>query len=190
MCSTTLRCSTTLPASTHGTGCCRPSSSNGSTKRKPRASRKLGAVQSVGKRHAHREWGYRGDTVFFTHISVEATLPIRALVAPIRPDAKASQRILICGRSAPDRPPRRGLARNGPAPSEQICLSRTSPAGAGNQRFDCDRSRSLQLGSVKRERQASAPTLRSEARSPREWRDRSAPTVPMQPSYCFFPPSR
>lgn len=36
--------STTPPASTHGTGCCRPSSSNGSTKRKPRTSRKLGAV--------------------------------------------------------------------------------------------------------------------------------------------------
>ena len=33
------------PASTHETGCCRPSSSNGSTKRKQRASRKLGAVQ-------------------------------------------------------------------------------------------------------------------------------------------------
>ncbi len=32
------------PTRKHGTGWCRPSSSNGTTKRKPRASRKLGAV--------------------------------------------------------------------------------------------------------------------------------------------------
>ena len=37
--SITSRCSTTPPGSTHGTGCCHPSSSNGSTKRKPTASR-------------------------------------------------------------------------------------------------------------------------------------------------------
>ena len=33
------------PGSMHATGCCHPSSSNDSTKRKPRASRKLGAIQ-------------------------------------------------------------------------------------------------------------------------------------------------
>jgi len=45
-CSTTSRYSTIPSASTSGTGCCRPSSSNGSRKRAPRASRKLGAIQS------------------------------------------------------------------------------------------------------------------------------------------------
>lgn len=42
---TTSRCSTTRSASTSGLGCCRPSSSNGSRKRGPRVSRKLGAIQ-------------------------------------------------------------------------------------------------------------------------------------------------
>ncbi len=42
MCSITSEYSTPPPGSRHGTGCCPPSSSNGSTKPKPRASRKLG----------------------------------------------------------------------------------------------------------------------------------------------------
>ncbi len=44
--STTSRCSTTRSASMRGTGCCRPSSSNSSKKREPRASRKHRAIQS------------------------------------------------------------------------------------------------------------------------------------------------
>jgi len=44
MCSITSRCSTIRNASMLETGCCRPSSSNGSKKRKPKASRKLGAI--------------------------------------------------------------------------------------------------------------------------------------------------
>jgi len=44
-CSTTSRCSTIPDASTSGTGCCHPSSSNGSTRCSPQASTKLGAIQ-------------------------------------------------------------------------------------------------------------------------------------------------
>lgn len=45
--STTSRCSTTPSVSTSGTGCCHPSSSNGSRKCNTRASTKLGAIQTI-----------------------------------------------------------------------------------------------------------------------------------------------
>lgn len=44
-CSIASRCSTTPPGRTPGTGCCRRSSSNGSAKQTPKASRRLEAVQ-------------------------------------------------------------------------------------------------------------------------------------------------
>jgi putative transposase len=49
-CSTTSRCSRTRSASASGTGYCHPSSSNGSRKRTPTASTKLGAIQHARDR--------------------------------------------------------------------------------------------------------------------------------------------
>lgn len=54
-CSTTSRCSRTRSASASGTGCCHPSSSNGSRKRTPRVSTKLRAIQHArGRRNSAR----------------------------------------------------------------------------------------------------------------------------------------
>ncbi len=48
-----MRCSTIRNANTPEAGCCRPSSSNGSRKREPKASRKLGAIQIVSGGQIH-----------------------------------------------------------------------------------------------------------------------------------------